>query len=305
MKKICLLIFYLLTNNYIYSQDQLEWAPIGARWTYSFPFNAGNALSYITIESISDTIIQNIGCKVLKQDCGIDPSLNHNFYTYRSQDSVWIFDGTIFRLLYDFSAIPMNEWEIYGPELYTSGLCDTITTVVVDSTGIEVINDNTFKYLVVNLPEFGWQFSLCSSSDNKISEKFGSYGYMFPQHICMIDPPYPCELRCYEDPEFGFYQIANYDSCTFEYGVGVQDIAVGGNIKIYPNPAVNVLSLESKNSENIGTIYIYTIEGRIIFIQDINNSIATINLCNFKKGCYLVKVVNDNSISAGKIIKVE
>jgi len=305
MKKTFILMLCFIVSNYIYSQNLSEWAPIGAKWTYSFPFNYGNAISYITIESVSDTIIQGVSCKVLKQNCLVDPSLNRIFYTYNYQDSVWLFDGSIFRLLYDFSAGTGSTWEIYGPDFYKAGICDTLTTTKVDSIGTEVINGGNYRYQFLSFQEFGWQFNLCNSSENRISDKFGSYGYMFPQQICMIDAPYPCELRCYEDPDFGFFKITQYDSCTFEYGVGIYEITLYGNIIIYPNPVIDEIYLESKNSKNIGTICIYSIEGRIMLIQDIVGSIAKIDLSNLKKGCYLIKVVNDNIISTGKIIKVK
>jgi len=305
MERTYVIIICILINSCIYSQNQSEWAPIGAKWTYDYPFSYGNALSYITIESVSDTIIQGISCKVLKQTCVVDASLNRDFYTYGYQDSVWLFDGSIFRLLYDFRAETGNTWEIYGPNFYGVGsICDTLTNAKVDSTGIEEINGNNYNYLFVSFQEFEWQFSLCNSFGNKISAKFGSYGYMFPLQICMIDAPYPCELRCYEDPEFGHYQITTYDSCTYEHGVGVKEIDQSSSIKVFPNPISDYMSIDMVENFTTAQLEIYSFDGRILKNIQLEAGHTVLNLSDLKSGCYFLKFNVDHKFSQSRIIKL-
>jgi hypothetical protein len=282
---------------------QTEWAPTGAKWYYEFSYNNGNAESYITIESIGDTVIDGISCKILQQECIRDPYyLNRKYYTYKNDDQVWLYDGSAFRLLYDFSIQPQDEWTTYGPSLYH--MCDTLTNILVDSVGYEELNGLSFKYMIVSFPEFGWNFSLCGNEQTRISEKFGSYGFMFPQEECGSDIPAPCMLRCYEDSEFGYYSTGVDDSCTYEYGVGIKDIMLVENVKIGPNPVKDILSIELKGNTENSKFWIYNATGGIVTTSAITNSTTRFDMSQFKKGTYIVKIYYDGIYSGGKVIKM-
>lgn len=281
---------------------QMEWAPVGAKWHYELPYNYGNAETYLKIESIGDTVINGISCKILEQVCVRDPYLNREYYTYKSNDIVWVYDGDEFRVLYDFTVQPQGEWTAYGPSLYHT--CDTVTNLVVEFEGYEEILGTSYRYVIVTLPEFGWSFSICGSEQTKISEKFGSYGYMFPQDICVIDAPYPCFLRCYEDSEFGFYSTGVSDSCTYEYGVGIKELQLANNIKVGPNPVSGILNIELIGLVDKSVFWIYSSTGKLIFNAAITDNYTKIDMSTFSKGNYILKIYHEGNFSAGKIIKL-
>jgi hypothetical protein len=82
-------------------------------------------------------------------------------------------------------------------------------------------------------------------------------------------------------------------------------IKLYNNLKIFPNPTLNVLTLAS--SQIISDIYIYNQLGEILlFKQKINSSEFQLNeIENFKVGTYIIKVVYQNGeYDFGKFIKM-
>ena len=77
--------------------------------------------------------------------------------------------------------------------------------------------------------------------------------------------------------------------------------------RIYPNPANNILNIEISNSEKkVLEIEILTVTGAIIYRKEYNNMSAhyteQIDLSQYKKGVYLIKVKQHNAIYTGKVI---
>lgn len=304
MKKNLLLITIILfvgCMSVVKSYGQTEWAPIGAKWHYTLPFHDGYTKSFLTLESIGDTVIQGITCSILLQETGQAPYLNRKYYTYKNDDKVWLFDGTNFRLLYDFDVNPGDEWQLYAPSFSS---CDSLTTVVVDSIGYEEINGVMFKYLYLSLTDDDWYITTCNYTNYKISEKFGSYGFLLPRQICALDLFYPCDLRCYEDNEFGFYSTGVADSCTYEFGVGIAKIETSENVKIFPNPVSDELTILLKEPPLNCQVWIYAPDGRVVINKELNSTTTKLNLSRFKAGNYLIKLFNNGKYSGGKIVKL-
>ena len=68
---------------------------------------------------------------------------------------------------------------------------------------------------------------------------------------------------------------------------------------IYPNPSDGMFSI---SGENIESIEVYDITGKLVMQQDINASNATIDLTNKAKGIYTLKSYNGNNVSVNKLI---
>ncbi|WP_452225199.1 T9SS type A sorting domain-containing protein [Lacinutrix chionoecetis] len=63
-------------------------------------------------------------------------------------------------------------------------------------------------------------------------------------------------------------------------------------IKIYPNPASDILNIEMINAENISTVEIFNILGEQVLKSELNNN--KINVSELSKGMYLVKIISEN-----------
>ena len=73
------------------------------------------------------------------------------------------------------------------------------------------------------------------------------------------------------------------------------------NISIYPNPTSNFIEI---TAENICSIKIIDISGKIIYSFETTDNSTTIDLSKFEKGIYFVKISTDNSTYSKKIIKL-
>lgn len=126
---------------------------------------------------------------------------------------------------------------------------------------------------------------------------------MFAEKICGADGPAVCALRCYEDPQFGFFTTNVADSCTYQLGVGIKDIAYSDVIKVYPNPVNEYFRIEFKDLTNDAELSIYSLDGRLIKQLKLTNDITSIDFSRTKKGCYILKISKDGRTYQGKIIK--
>lgn len=68
---------------------------------------------------------------------------------------------------------------------------------------------------------------------------------------------------------------------------------------IYPNPSEGMFNI---SGENIESIEVYDITGKLVMQQNINASNATIDLTNKAKGVYTLKSYNGNNVSVSKLI---
>ena len=119
----------------------------------------------------------------------------------------------------------------------------------------------------------------------------------------------------FQNTSSGRFMIKGHNNYFFDvaHGTftiqGVNNISAKqiNNIKIYPNPANNKLQieLETKDLSNNIEISLFDISGRKIFYKIFapeKEFKTTVNLTNFAKGIYCIKVINANYIHSQKII---
>jgi hypothetical protein len=75
------------------------------------------------------------------------------------------------------------------------------------------------------------------------------------------------------------------------------------NINVYPNPATNVLNIELSNSTNFASFELTEITGKVILHGQLNNSLNSIDINQYCKGIYFLKVkISEQEIVTKKII---
>ena len=73
------------------------------------------------------------------------------------------------------------------------------------------------------------------------------------------------------------------------------------DFKIYPNPASDILHIETHNNIQITSVHIYNILGKqVLNKKTINNGI---DVSNLKKGVYMIEIVSNKFSTIKKIIK--
>ena len=82
-------------------------------------------------------------------------------------------------------------------------------------------------------------------------------------------------------------------------------LSVGSNsiedFKYYPNPVVNTLTLEAKNT--ISSVSVYNIVGQEVKLVSPNSLNATINMNELSNGVYFVTITIDNAQKTIKVVK--
>lgn len=91
-------------------------------------------------------------------------------------------------------------------------------------------------------------------------------------------------------------------SLTKQGYVGVTEQLLNKQINIYPNPANNLVTIQSQSA--IVSCEVYTINGVLVYTKRFNGKHITINLNGLEKGSYLVKIQQGASITTKRIIKL-
>lgn len=83
--------------------------------------------------------------------------------------------------------------------------------------------------------------------------------------------------------------------------VGINEYDIDEKISVYPNPTSNILNIEA---ENILSVTILDMSGKVIYFVDENCSSTSIDLSGFANAEYMVKVETQNGSSLKRIIKM-
>jgi hypothetical protein len=89
------------------------------------------------------------------------------------------------------------------------------------------------------------------------------------------------------------------EQINYDLSIGSGEIYKASNdLKVYPNPTTGHIKLE--NVEN-STIQVYSLSGTLVKTKKSNNKNTTINISEFAKGTYLIRVVKENEVITKKI----
>lgn len=88
--------------------------------------------------------------------------------------------------------------------------------------------------------------------------------------------------------------------CFKDLSVDINDINNNNQIKIYPYPATNNLTIET-NSNTI--IEIFNVQGQIVKTLNTSNTKTIIDISKLSSGVYAMKIKKDNGIIVRKLIK--
>jgi Secretion system C-terminal sorting domain len=73
------------------------------------------------------------------------------------------------------------------------------------------------------------------------------------------------------------------------------------NIKMYPNPATNVLNIEALNE--IENISVYNLLGQEVISKTTNNKVVNLDITSINSGIYIIKTTIDGVVSASRFVK--
>lgn len=299
-----LLICLLLITNFCFGQTN-EFAPIGAKWWYTF--SQFSADGFVLIESKSDTIIEGKNCRLLEKTLYvkdlavptpvIDTFMQDNLYVYSDSGVVYNYVMGTFYKLYDFNAEVDDVWEVAG--VLSSGICDSTGQVKVDATNYITIAGAELRQIFTSSYGDGyWNFG-----SKSIIERIGSLNYLFAEPSnCLFDFYQGGPLRCYYDNTIGYYQIDSTMSCDFIVNIN-QEISEAA-YHIWPNPVSDNLNISSPNDHHNIFLSIHNASGQIVFHKPLEGTLSQIDMSTLPKGIYLVKIASNTINSSYKILKL-
>jgi hypothetical protein len=78
------------------------------------------------------------------------------------------------------------------------------------------------------------------------------------------------------------------------------------DVKVYPNPAKQKFTIEFKGDLKTRHTYtIFDVEGKIIMNGDISAKTTVVDISEFTKGTYFIKIENDNSMVYSQKLLIE
>jgi len=120
------------------------------------------------------------------------------------------------------------------------------------------------------------------------------------------------DTSCSQNPvvvyeEYGIYDVSNADGSdtllTSDYIEveidAVDDLFVPG-IKVYPNPAVSDLVIESKNI--IRSVQLMNLAGEVVQSKELESKHAALNISRLADGVYFIRIEQRGDIMVGKIV---
>jgi hypothetical protein len=296
MKKILFIISFLLLT---IIADCQNWAPIGAKWTYTQTFASSFAKDTIVIKSIGDTIIQGKNCKILKKSDVVCDDRPFKEYMYSDSGKVFFYDDlkNRFQMLYNFNAQVGDTYTVFPAISPFDSIGNDSIVINVDSISTTIINSITLKKLFVHRSNLGeWP---CLGGI--IIENIGDLFYMFPWISGLCDINFAGPLRCYEDSIIGFHDFGTAPSCDY-VDIGIIENKKINNVSILPNPATDRIVIDCLDSRELN-ISIYNLIGHLVLLSNIDNKKNEIDISNLATGMYIIKVTGVNWTVQRKIIK--
>jgi len=276
-----------ITDNppYYYGVDvtiEPDFASQGFEWYYELQ-NPDGSITYQHLYYLADTTIREKDIDIIvRTNTLYDKGTNTTHeYIYEEEGKVFWWNATIddFTMLYDFTAMPSDEWEI---KVGTESI-----TMHVDAVGETEYNGKTFKTLQVS--DAGNVFS------GTIVAKVGHLTSFFPEKLMRKSGESTVEgLRClWNGTELVFkYGDKDCDEIYEQLHYGLKDVETEA-FSLYPNPTEGVLTVETQNlaSPQKQTSYrILNLMGQTLLEGLTEGGSTRIDVSSLSNGMYFINI---------------
>jgi hypothetical protein len=290
-----------------------EWAPLGAKWYYNEPGSdtmTGNESPFISLQSKKDTVIKGRNCHAIDVKFNDTKNISQE-YISQSKDSVFYFNPfyNAFFLLYNFSAKAGDTIVVHKNKFKpTKGFYaknDSIANfkyriIAVDTL---IMGRNIIIRQKVNTVHNGdWGFITAHpSTDQYIYRQAGSLTYFFGSSANIYPEQIPTILRCYSDINLTYKSPEWNLPCN--YITGIEELENPDLIKIYPNPVVHSIVLET--NEAMSEVRIISAVCNTVSVSKYHpdSNKAEIDLSTFSSGLYVVQIITKSRTINYKVVK--
>lgn len=275
-----------------------NFAPVTATWTYKcMGVFEGDTILYNKIIGcysnciVYDSIANRTVAKIL------DDGKTYYIYESSSGDTIfWRLPQSQYSILYNFNAAPGDTWVTNVSTPFLNSLADPIT-IYVDSTGYEIINNDTLRTLYVRnkYPSIcGFGLTVDNMDVIKVYEKLGAETFLIPKYYYPEKIAAPRKLCCYSDCSyFGIWHAPDEPSCyPFFTTVNEENKTT---FSAYPNPTSNTVTIDLPATLNTATLQIVTVNGQLIETHTIANK-AVVDMSNYVNGLYVFKLTDTGNM---------
>jgi hypothetical protein len=281
------------------------------------PFNPGNSIVHIQFAADSMDFINYPYVSFVK-DCNGDTIAtgNMNFFGQMGQSvQPYPVTGDITN-----ACLPITIEFIYGNNNFETDTCmftlNSLATAMTcnDFTPIDIQVDQSNTIINISMQGSSNTYiansqisTVTDCSGDTIATGFlGSFG-----QIGLSTQGYPVtqigNTVCYPITIEFIYTNTNFDTdtclLTLNSTTNITESQIFENeYMIFPNPAVNEISINSKHNQTENNYQFFDYKGKLISAGRLNSGSTTIDISGFSNGIYLLKI-NNNSGETYKIVK--
>lgn len=102
-----------------------------------------------------------------------------------------------------------------------------------------------------------------------------------------------------------YYSIVTLQGCSSDtsniidyFVTGYESIELESKIQLYPNPAVDAISIDKKNESSGTTLYIYNYLGSLVKTSLLEHKHSKVLIQDLPNGVYMVRIITENSIES-------
>ncbi|NEN22743.1 T9SS type A sorting domain-containing protein [Cryomorpha ignava] len=280
--------------------QQNSWFETGSLWVYNYGIMS-EPEHYQATFGITQTIFADKLC--FEMDIDNFPFLcspvSPPYYFYESNDSIYFateVDST-FRMVYNFNAVPGDTWIHTIPIEFNNSYQPLLVEVVaVNEVSIDgmIVNELILSYSNPFMPPPQLDFY---TQEISVLEYIGATsGFFIPLgSIPACDNETDIKLQCFGSPSL-IYTNPEFGSCFLSASAAPDPI----ELKFYPNPAREYLTIDI-DFAGASTLKITQLDGKTVFIENINSGLANIELPALSAGMYVVEVSNAEVRHFGKL----
>ncbi|HZV70300.1 MAG TPA: T9SS type A sorting domain-containing protein [Saprospiraceae bacterium] len=300
MKSLKLILACLLLSSYFnesYSQEYIPFFVDNVKWTmertHPVP-GQGDGHSFWEIYTLNDTLINNkIYRKVATKNlCRKWPDMQGNLhYDYSIVTKEYIFGGIREenKKIYLLRFTPYPQWSLFQQNIPPFNLEEEHLLYDFDVTPGDTIHF-TGNYFTIIIDQ------IASSQNYKSYEVTNSSAYYFPFETGTLQEglgssygffgsydSYLTDLIC--------YTINDHNCAPCTGFVSTDNIDVSGNLKIYPNPANDILNVISESDFLIEEIKITDSTGKLLGVRKFSNHTIQLDLSGFPAGIIFLHII--------------
>jgi len=319
------LLFTLMFGISILSFSQ-TWAPVGAKWYYSH--KTGMTPELTVVESIGDTMLDGKQCRILKSYMISRVEISYGIfrydtlncplqYSYYESGKVYLYDSILadFLVLYNFNATAGSIQTVIDAPF--PGFCPETTNSSLFQYQVNTVNDTVINGITLTrqytspTQNADWVYSDPNgmAGDYPIIERLGSVKYLFGVTLYQAMEGSICCLRCYQDSTL-FYKASfwpDYRPCDYLTPIYTNMNEMDdfkNNLKIYPNPFRDYISIDNQSEKEIRTYELFNSMGLMVNSGGVNERHIFISTNHLSPGFYFFKLKTEHLDFFFKIIKI-